>query len=102
MNGDTEPTKTVARTVVESITYKNERAMRKDMNFKQNVLGWEVIDTDRTPQGFAPVKTIVLGLVFLPLALFGKNKDALTVTYRHGPTGLQAVFEANKRKQGLK
>jgi len=102
MNDQTQPTKTIERKIIETITYKNERAMRKDMNFKQNVLGWEVIDTDRTPQGFAPVKTIALGVLFLPLALFGKNKDVLTVTYKHGLTGIQAIFEANKKKAGLK
>lgn len=66
----------------EVVGYPNEKVMQRDIAAKEK-LGWKVISVQSVGQGYSVSKTCCLGLIFLPLALLGKKKDAFQVTYQH-------------------
>lgn len=43
-------------------------------------VGWQVMNKVTTAQGYSLGKTVALGAIFLPLALFGKKNDKITIT----------------------
>ena len=63
------------------VTYKNERLMQSGIK-KEQGNGWSVISTGPVDGGRSALKTVGLGLIFLPLALLGKRKAAFMVTYQ--------------------
>jgi hypothetical protein len=62
------------------IIYNNPKKMAKD---KQKMIknGWIVADSVQIPGRYGCLSTGCLGIIFLPLALLGKSKDAWQVTY---------------------
>ena len=64
-------------------TYKDQSNMQADIQNMEKY-GWPVVNVQHYGQGYAPVKTIALGMIFLPLALFGKKGDVFQVTYQRG------------------
>jgi hypothetical protein len=69
----------MSETVV--MTYKNENDMKKDIRNKERK-GWKTMNVQRSGQGWGVAKTVALGAIFLPLAIFGKKGDLFTVTYQ--------------------
>jgi len=63
------------------VTYKNERKMQAGIK-KEQGNGWSVISTGAEVGGRSALKTVGLGLIFLPLALLGKRKPGFMVTYQ--------------------
>lgn len=66
------------RTTVQ--VYKNVKKARKGIQAMERK-GWEVTKIEEIGQGYAVVKTIALGLIFLPAALLGKKPKKYQVTY---------------------
>lgn len=51
-------------------------------NEKMQAAGWEIVNVTSNSGGWGCFNTLVLGCLFLPLALLGKRSDTYTVTYR--------------------
>lgn len=65
----------------EYIRFRQERNWLEKFWFDQKMKeGWRVENTEEQAGKFKAGKTIALGLVFLPLALFGKGADATIIT----------------------
>lgn len=65
---------------IKTVEYKDAKAM--DRGNKDMVKhGWRIVNVQVAGGGFAPGKTILLGVLFLPAALLGKKSDVLVVTY---------------------
>ena len=80
LDKNADPTKeTMMETKV--VTYKNDRLMQSGIKREQQN-GWSVLSTGTTDRGRSGLKTVGLGLVFLPLALLGKRKAGFMVTYQ--------------------
>jgi len=63
------------------VTYKSERKMQAGIQ-KEQGSGWSVMSTGAADRGRSGLKTVGLGLIFLPLALLGKRKAGFMVTYQ--------------------
>ena len=61
-------------------TYKNERKANSDINWME-LLGWHVVSVQAVAGKRSLVKTAALGAIFLPLALAGKKRGRVIVTY---------------------
>ena len=61
-------------------TYKKPKQFQKDAK-KMQKQGWMVVSQTGHKEGYHAVKGIALGLIFLPLALFGRGKSSVIVTY---------------------
>jgi len=46
--------------------------------------GYRVVSVQSIDRGWSLIKTGCLGLIFLPLALLGKKKPVIQVTYQRG------------------
>jgi hypothetical protein len=77
-------------TKTQVVTYNTEHAMNSDIKRREQS-GWSVMSTQRVPQGWGVAKTTLLGLIYLPLAIFGKKRDLFQVTYqmRDAPSNTQ-------------
>ncbi len=82
------------------VTYKNERLMQAGIK-RERVMGWDVTGTMPLDQGRSAVKTIGLGLIFLPLALLGKRKTGFMVTFSRQP-GNWAEEEPQPKSRSLR
>ena len=63
------------------VFYNSVKAMQEGINAMQNQ-GWEVVNTEAVDRGYSMGKTCCLGLLFLPLALLGKNPQMYKVQFR--------------------
>lgn len=66
------------KTLVFKDSAKGRTEMGKQLD-KYGNLGWEVKNKETTQQGWHAGKTCCLGVVFLPLALLGKQPNVITV-----------------------
>jgi cell division septation protein DedD len=55
--------------------------MQRDIRSRERK-GFTVMSVTRNGQGWGVAKTVALGVVFLPLAIFGKKGDIFQVTYQ--------------------
>lgn len=60
--------------------YPNVRQARKGVRSMERK-GWVVSEIKEVGQGYSAVKTIALGIIFLPAALLGKKRNKYQVTY---------------------
>jgi len=67
--------------ITKTLVYDNEIAMRAGIA-KMAKFGWEVKETTEIHRGWDPGKTCCLGVVFLPLALFGKKRNHYQVIFQ--------------------
>ena len=61
-------------------TYKKPKQFQKDAK-KMQKKGWRVVSQTGHKEGYHAARGIALGLLFLPLALFGIGKSSIVVTY---------------------
>lgn len=69
------------RYITKVIVYQGESAMSSG-NHQMQANGWEIVNVSVTSGGWGCLNTVLLAIIFLPLALLGKNSDNYTVTYR--------------------
>jgi hypothetical protein len=63
------------------VIYKNEKEMQRGIA-KMQRLGWEVVDTEALSRDWGCIKTCLLAIIFLPLALLGRKPQRYKVQYR--------------------
>jgi hypothetical protein len=87
----------------EVVSYKSQGAMQSDINRRERQ-GYTVMSVTRNGQGWGVAKTVVLGAIFLPLAVFGKKGDVFQVTYQREKTKgfLEIMAEEAERKKRAK
>lgn len=61
-------------------TYKNPKAFQMD-SVRMQADGWRVINQTSHKDSYNATKGCLLGCLFLPLALFGRGKASIIVTY---------------------
>lgn len=65
-----------------TLTFEDSSSGRKEMGTEIDKLandGWELKSKEVTQQGWSFGKTCCLGIIFLPLALLGKNPNVIQV-----------------------
>lgn len=82
-----------------TLVYNDDSKGRSEMARAINRLsaeGWTIKSKDVAPQNYTFGKTCCLGCIFLPLALLGKKKNAITlIMERHDSNKHQASAEIN-------
>jgi hypothetical protein len=66
--------------MLKTVKYKKGDVVRRKFNEATMLRGWEAIE-EKEVGGFSAGKGFILGLIFLPLALFGFGKY-IEVTYQ--------------------
>jgi hypothetical protein len=79
------------------VTYKSQRAMQRDIKNRERK-GFTVMSVTRNGQGWGVAKTVTLGVVFLPLAIFGKKGDIFQVVYQYEDTKISPEQTAKAPK----
>lgn len=63
------------------VEYRNRRAMNQGIK-KMEKQGWTVTNVQAVEQGYGCLKTVILGCLFMPLALLGRKPEKYLVTYQ--------------------
>lgn len=61
--------------------YPNQRAANNGIS-RHERFGYRVVSVQTIDQGWSLLKTGCLGLIFLPLALLGKKRPVIQVTFQ--------------------
>ncbi len=72
--------------------YESEQRMQDGIKGMEKK-GWRVIGTEETDEGWNPATTCCLGLIFLPLALLGKNSKRYKVTYQRAKHDIEDIWK---------